>query len=1525
MKEDITERKSAEDAEAEGSRLTALRADVSASLAAAQPTQEGLQSCCEALVRHFGVYFAGIWTHNEAGGVLELQASAGQNTDIDGSQCRIQMGEFEIGRIAQSRRSHWSNDLPHAPDSDRAWAEREGVVAFVGHPLMVENRVVGVLAMYDRRPLSEGVVTDLAPLSERVAQYIDRRQAEEQVQEQKEWLRVTLASIGDAVIATDTQGQVTFLNGVATILTGWTQEEAQGQPLEEVFPIRNEQTRLPVENPVEKVLKEGTIVGLANHTVLVAKDGTERPIDDSAAPIRDTSGKLIGVVLIFRDVTEQRKAEQELRESEARNRAILETALDCVITMDHHGKVVEFNPAAERTFGYSRAEVVGRELADLIIPSSLRERHRQGMAHYFATREGPVLGKRIELPALRADGSEFPVELAITRIPTNGPPLFTAYLRDISERTRAEQYRNARLGVTQALNQASDVREGASRVLRAVCESLAWDVGFFWIVSRDGDCLECLESWHKPELPVTEFEAVSFSRAFKQGEGLPGNVWSTGKPRWLLDVERDANFPRAASAAQYDLHSALACPVVVGDRVIGVIEFFTRRIREPDSDLLEMMGTVAGNVGQFIERRSAEQELKQSEAELADFFENATVGLHWVGADGIILRANRAELDMLGYSRDDYVGRPIADFHADEDVICDILHRLKTGENLSEYPARLRCKDGSIKDVLIDSSVLWNNGKFVYTRCFTRDITERKKAEAALRESEEKLRLLADTIPQLAWMARPDGHIFWYNRRWYEYTGTKPEEMEGWGWQSVHDSETLPKVLVRWKKSIASGEPFDMVFPLKGADGRFRPFLTRVNPLTNEDGQILYWFGTNTDIAELREAREALAVSEGRLRLALDAGRMGVWDWNIHTNELQWTDSLEPLHGLAPGTFGGTFDHFQQLIYAEDRDTVNTAIRQALETGGEFYVEFRNALQNGGIRWIAGSGKVFPGDDGQPLRMIGVGLDVTQRKRAEHTSRFLADASAALAVLVDFDSTLQKVSSLAVPAFADWATVDLAEADGSLRRVSVSHIDPAKVQLAHEVHRRFPPDPAAPQGVWKILRTGKSEIVPEITDELLVQSVNDAELLSIMRELGLKSYIGVPLTIRGKTLGVITFINAESGHRYDNTDLAVAEDLASRAAIAIENAQLYRELREADRRKDEFLATLAHELRNPLAPIRNGLQIIRLSGDNGAAVGKARSMMERQLSQMVRLVDDLLDVSRISGGKLDLRKESVDLAVVVNNAVETTRPLIEASGQELTIDMPPTPVVVDADVTRLGQVFGNLLNNAAKYSDQGGQIQLTAKTLGGEVVVSVKDTGVGIPPAMLPKVFDLFTQVDRSLEKSQGGLGIGLTLVKRLVEMHGGGVAAHSEGSGKGSIFTVRLPVLFGKSQPDTPSEEEEVASKSSLRILVVDDNRDAAESLGIMLTIMGNEVRTASDGLAAVEIAVEYLPDVILLDIGLPKLNGYDACRRIREQAGSKEMIIVALTGWGQEEVRRRSVEAGFDHHLVKPVDFNELKRLLA
>jgi PAS domain S-box-containing protein len=369
-------------------------------------------------------------------------------------------------------------------------------------------------------------------------------------------------------------------------------------------------------------------------------------------------------------------------------------------------------------------------------------------------------------------------------------------------------------------------------------------------------------------------------------------------------------------------------------------------------------------------------------------------------------------------------------------------------------------------------------------------------------------------------------------------------------------------------------------------------------------------------------------------------------------------------------------------------------------------------------------------------------------------------------------------------------------------------------------------------------------------------------------------------------------------------------------------------LRDADRRKDEFLATLAHELRNPLAPIRNALQLLRLDGSNPVTLERARAMMERQLHHMVRLIDDLMDISRITRNKLALRKERVELAAVVRSAVEAARPAIEAAGHELRIALPIEPIYLDADLTRLAQVFANLLNNAAKYMEPGGRIQLCGALNDGEVVVRVRDTGIGIPPDMLPRIFEIFTQVERSLERAQGGLGIGLSLARGLVEMHGGTIEAHSAGPGRGSEFRVRLPVLDTE-EVDEPqvadAGEWPDAGEKKRRILVVDDNKDSAASLSKMLELTGNEVRTAHDGLQAVEAARTFQPEVVLLDIGLPKLNGYDAARRIRALPGGQSMFLIALTGWGQDEDKRRSAEAGFNLHLVKPMDPAALENLLA
>jgi len=369
------------------------------------------------------------------------------------------------------------------------------------------------------------------------------------------------------------------------------------------------------------------------------------------------------------------------------------------------------------------------------------------------------------------------------------------------------------------------------------------------------------------------------------------------------------------------------------------------------------------------------------------------------------------------------------------------------------------------------------------------------------------------------------------------------------------------------------------------------------------------------------------------------------------------------------------------------------------------------------------------------------------------------------------------------------------------------------------------------------------------------------------------------------------------------------------------------QLQEADRRKDEFLAVLAHELRNPLAPMRNGIALLRAKGLPHPELKWARDVIERQIDQMTHLIDDLLDMSRIRSGKIQLHRERVQLDRVVHGAIEASRPLIDQYDHQLIVALPDESIPLDGDVVRLAQVFCNLLNNAARYTPRGGRITISARREPSGVVVSVSDNGIGIPADMLPKVFDMFTQVDRSLERKRGGLGIGLTLVKKLVELHGGAIEARSEGAGRGCEFQVRLPVPTPVTErvPSPAPPEQATSSATSRRVLVVDDNRDSADSLAMLLTMFGHEVRTAYDGQDGVRAARSFRPDLVLMDIGLPGLNGYDAARAIRSEPWGRGLRLVALTGWGSEEDRRRSRDAGFDHHLVKPVDFDDVLQVLA
>jgi PAS domain S-box-containing protein len=979
---------------------------------------------------------------------------------------------------------------------------------------------------------------------------------------------------------------------------------------------------------------------------------------------------------------------------------------------------------------------------------------------------------------------------------------------------------------------------------------------------------------------------------------------------------------------------------------------FPGRGTEPGTSNEHVRAAVSG-------QHQAEAKLRQSEERFRLLVESVRdYAIFMLDPEGRIVTWNAGAQRIKGYRAEEIIGQHFSRFYPRE-----VVERGWPAEELRRATA-----DGRIEDegwrVRKDGTLFWANVVITALRDesgtlrgfakVTRDLTERKESEEKARRllQEEAARKAAEASAQQALRAQQqerqqreqlhvtlssigdavivtdaNGVVTFVNPVAAELTGWEPGAAAGQPLERVFhiiNEETRQLVENPVSKVLHQGTVVGLANHtlLVGRDGREIAIDDSGSPIRGEDGKI---GGVVLVFRDVTEARRAM---ETRLHLAAIVESS---DDAILSNDLDgiitsWNQGADRLYDYTAAEIVGK--SLALLAPPEHPDELPALLEQIRRDDRVEHFETVRMRKDGSRVDVALSISPIKNAEGKVIGASKIARDITARKRREAALRFLAEASKVLGELLDVSSTLQKVASLAVPHFADWCVVDLREADGSQRQVAIAHVDPDKVRLAQELSRRYPPRTDALYGPAHVLRTGQAEMSTEITDTMLAASAQDEEHLRLLRQLGLRSYISVPLATRDQLLGVLTFILSDSGRRFGLDDLKLAEDLAYRAAVAVDNAHLYGQLREADRLKDEFLAMLAHELRNPLAPIRNALFVMKQPGVSGSVIAQARDMAERQVQHMARLLDDLLDVSRISQGRIDLRPEPVDVARIVAQSVEAMRPLLEERQHELTVTLPPQPLRIMADPTRLEQVLTNLLNNANKYTDPRGCLGISVVREGKDVVLRVWDTGIGIPVDMLPKIFDLFVQAERRLDRSRGGVGIGLTLVKKLVELHGGRVEAASAGPGRGSEFVVRLPAL-----PEEPAgaptaaetAETAPAPRSALRILVVDDNVDAADSLTMLLQLAGHEVRTAHDGPTALLIAQAFHPEVVLLDIGMPGMDGYEVARRLRQQPQGQAAHLVALTGWGQETDRRRSTEAGFDYHLVKPVQPNALEEVLA
>ncbi|MGG6237020.1 PAS domain-containing protein [Nodosilinea sp. AN01ver1] len=903
------------------------------------------------------------------------------------------------------------------------------------------------------------------------------------------------------------------------------------------------------------------------------------------------------------------------------------------------------------------------------------------------------------------------------------------------------------------------------------------------------------------------------------------------------------------------------------------------------------------------------------------------------------------------------------------------------------------------------------------------------QGDVALRESEERFRHLADNISQLAWMADASGSIFWYNQRWFDFTGTTLEQMQGWGWRQVHHPNHVDRVVEKVSRCFATGDVWEDTFPLRGKDGQYRWFLSRATPLRDEQGRVLRWVGTNTDITELRRTEKALeqttkrlnvalksvpitlfsqdrqlrytwvynpthsytpeqmlgrrdddlvpahaaaqlrqlkqqvldtgvglraevdvgqaifdltidpihdrsdrivgltgaAVdisararleaehrqaeatlrkSEEQLRLAQRAAGVGLWDWDMVADEVTWSEEYYHLYGIDFGVLP-SYDNWLAQILPIDRSRVEQETRQAIEQGKNLKVNFRIDHSEDGQRWIMVRGQTFYDADGAPMRMAGIAINITEQKRFERAlieseaiARTQAEELAALmetapaAIWIAHDASCHQIT-------ANRMAHELMQTEPS--SLATATPPPGTKALPFKQYKQGREVPPQDLPMQKAIRTGQ-----EVTDQLEFVYA-DGTVRSIY---GKAVPLFGPSGVARGAIGGFTEITALKQSEQER------EQLLQRERVAREEAE------QANRLKDQFLAVLSHELRSPLNPILGWSKLLQSRSFDSDKTKRALATIERNAQLQAQLVDDLLDLARILRGKLHLTPMAINLAGVVESALETVKTAAAAKSIALQLDLDRT-VRVAGDAARLQQIVGNLLSNAVKFTPENGQITVILRSHSDQAEISVNDTGIGISPDFLPHLFESFRQEDISITRKHGGLGLGLAIVRQLVEIHSGTITAHSPGEGQGATFTVRLPQLAPEAADDSAAALPQPAlDLSGIRVFSVDDSADTREFLTVLLGQYGAEVVTVGSATEALATLKTWRPDVLISDIGMPEIDGYSLIQQIRalppDQGGA--IPAIALTAYARYEDQQQSLASGYQRHLSKPLDPEKL-----
>lgn len=904
----------------------------------------------------------------------------------------------------------------------------------------------------------------------------------------------------------------------------------------------------------------------------------------------------------------------------------------------------------------------------------------------------------------------------------------------------------------------------------------------------------------------------------------------------------------------------------------------------------------------------------------------------------------------------------------------------------------------------LNTPVLTPTGELLYIIHRVEDVTTQFLKQQAIEESEARFRQIADAIPQIVWSALADGYHDYYNQQYYDFTGVLAGTTDGQEWSKIFHPDDQQRSWEVWSHSLATGEPYEIEYRMWHRSGQYRWVLGRALPIRNEEGAIVRWMGTCTDIHEKKIAKEKLQDAQFRLEAALTAAEIGTWTWDIQADKVYADRNFASLYQVSDAdAHGGPIQAYFNAIHPADIEAVKANVEHAIATGQPYQYHYRLCRADGSIRHVHARGKIELDSNGKPAWMPGVVLDITQQKLAEEArlkteSKFQTIVDSNVVGIVQYrDGIFTEVNDAFLKMLGysredfeqhglswreltppDWEDADKRrweelQATGSVETFEKEYFRKDGSRLPVYIGAaNF--QGAEDEGIAYILDISESKKAQLALRESEIQFRTLAENIPQLAWMANSDgsifwYNNRWFEYTGTTLEEMQGWGWTKVHHPDYVEAArdkyrsniverqiVWEDtfplraadgsyrwfLSRAVPIRDQNGQIVRwfgtntdvtaqreaeeALQQDSRRKDDFLAMLAHELRNPLAPISTAAELLKLASHDESLVRQYSKVITRQVEHMTELVDDLLDVSRVTRGLATIEKEEVGIKDVINSAIEQSRPLMESRNHRLFIRLAAENAVVLGDRTRLIQVMTNLLNNASKYTPQGGDIRILAKVQDTQVSISVADNGIGIDASLLPHVFKLFAQAERTPDRSQGGLGLGLALVKSIATLHGGSVTAKSDGPGKGSTFTLSLPVVDkGNSTDDRrPGSAAESQARRRLDILVVDDNVDAAATLGALLKAQGHSVTIREDARSALAAAKTSPPQAFILDIGLPDMDGYELSRRLHDRPENKDATYIALTGYGQAHDKVLARTAGFDHFFVKPMNIEALQKIL-